>query len=222
MKEDFKEAEDLYSKVLILYPKNPISFEARFRLAIVLYNQGRYKDAQAVYQKALEEATDPELKIEAIHQVADCLLKQNKAAGAISYYKLWLEKLDFPEKRWKIQLKIAEIYYQTGEKELAREEYERFLEFGPQDMRDSAYYWIARSYLPDQPKDAFKYFKKVVDLYPQSDWAADSLFKMGVILDEDGDTKEAKIIFERFIKEYKERQDLVIEAKRYLKGYGKN
>lgn len=222
MEEDFKEAENLYSKILILYPKNPISFEARFRLAIVLYNQGRYKDAQAVYQKALEEATDPELKIEAIHQVADCLLKQNKAAGAISYYKLWLEKLDFPEKRWKIQLKIAEIYYQTGEKELAREEYERFLEFGPQDMRDSAYYWIARSYLPDQPKDAFKYFKKVVDLYPQSDWAADSLFKMGVILDEDGDTKEAKIIFERFIKEYKERQDLVIEAKRYLKGYGKN
>ena len=62
----------------------------------------------------------------------------------------------------------------------------------------------------------------MVDFYPESDWAADSLFKMGVLLDEDGESKEAKIIFERFIKEYKERQDLVSEAKKYLKSYGKN
>ena len=217
MEEDFKEAENLYSKVLERYPGDPISSEVRLRLAIVLYNQGRYKEAQATYQKVLEEATSTELKIEAIHQVADCLLKQKKAGGAISYYKLWLEKLENDEKRWEIQLKIAEIYYQTGQKELAREEYERFLEFGPTEKRDEAYYWIAKSYLPDQPKEAFKYFKKVVDFYPQSDWAADSLFKMAIILDDDGDNKEAKIIFERFIKEYKDRQDLVLQAKRYLK-----
>ncbi|MEK9148705.1 MAG: tetratricopeptide repeat protein, partial [Candidatus Desantisbacteria bacterium] len=173
-------------------------------------------------QKVVEETTDLELKIEAIHQVADCLLKQNKAGGAISYYKLWLEKLENPEKRWEIQLKVAQDYYQTGQKELAREEYERFLELGSTENRDEAYYWIAKSYLPDQPKDAFKYFKKVVDLYPKSDWAADSLFKMAVLLDDDGNSQEAKLIFERFIKEYKDRQDLVSEAKRYLKGYGKD
>ena len=222
MEGDFKTAEDLYSKVLRDYPKDPISSEARFRLAITLYNQGKFKEAQATYQKVVEEATDEQLKIEAIYQVADCLLKQNKAGGAISYYKLWLEKLESPEKKWETQLKIAEICYQTGEKELAREEYERFLEFGPIEKRDDAYYWIAKSYLPDQPKEAFKYFKKVVDFYPESDWAADSLFKMGVILDDDEESKEAKIIFERFIREYKERQDLVSEAKKYLKSYGKN
>ena len=56
----YKEAEDLYEKVLVIQKKSlgeehPHTLNTRYSLAIVLRNQGRYKEAEDLYEKSISD-----------------------------------------------------------------------------------------------------------------------------------------------------------------------
>lgn len=214
----YESAKEAYFRLQREALDHPLSADAYIRIGLCFYNQGKYKEAIEQYQRLIEKGADRELLEEALYQIKEAFIKQNRPGEAINYYKLFLEKSADRELNKEIRKQLAQIYYLDGKKREAREEYRKLLEMGiPDDEKAEVYYWIGRTFLPFSKNEAIFYFRKVVELYPKSKWAADALFRRGVILYEASDYKNAKDAFSSLIKNYKDREDLIKEAKVYLK-----
>ncbi|HAW50278.1 TPA: hypothetical protein DCX16_04960 [bacterium] len=216
MEERYGEAREAFSRLQSQHPTHYLSEDGWIRIGLCYFNEGKYKEAQEAYQKLVEKPSSPFLE-EVLYQIGECFIKQRKINGAINYYKLFIEKSKNKEINKKLSLRICELYYQDGNKRLARKGYEKFLlEYPTSEEISNVYYWIGRTYLPDSPSDAIVYFRKVNELYPKSSWAPDASFRIGVILYESGDYKGAYDEFRQLIENYKERKDLIKEAKVYI------
>ncbi|MEW6482972.1 MAG: tetratricopeptide repeat protein [bacterium] len=213
----YDEAIEAYLRLQREFPEDSLSKDAYLRIGLCFYNQGEYKEAISSYQKLVEKGADKALMEEALYQIGEAFIKDNKPGAAINYYNLFLEKGQEKEMAKKIRKRIAQIYYLEGKKKDSREEYKKLLsEDLTDDEKADAYYWIGRTYLPDAKEEAIVYFRKVAELYQSSEWAADSLFRIGVILYSSGDYEDAYFEFKRLIKNYPKRDDLIKEAKAYI------
>lgn len=213
----YESAASVFSRLQKEFPDDSLSNDAYIRIGLCFYNQGKYKEAIEQYQKVIEK-NDKALQEEALYQIGEVFIKQNKPSLAIDYYNLFLEKSQDKELNKNIRKNLAHIYYFDGKKDKAREEYRKLLEEGiPNDEKDEIYYLIGRTFVPSAKDEAIFYFRKVFELYPQSKWASDALFRTGVILYEAYDYKNAKTIFETLIKNYNDREDLTKEAEGYIK-----
>ncbi|MEW6102201.1 MAG: tetratricopeptide repeat protein [bacterium] len=213
----YDEAREAYLRLQMEFPEDSLSKDAYLRIGLCFYNQGKYKEAISSYQKLVEKLPDKALMEEALYQIGEAFIKDNKPGSAINYYNLFLEKEQEKGLSKKIRKRIAQIYYLDGKKKDAREEYKKLLlEDLADDEKADVYYWIGRTYLPDAKEEAIVYFRKVSEVYPNSEWAADSLFRIAVILYSSGDYKDAYFEFKRLIKNYPKRDDLIKDAKAYI------
>ncbi len=67
----------------------------------------------------------------------------------------------------------------------------------------NANYWLGQlNYNKGKKDDAAYYFASVVKNYPKSPKAADAMFKVGVIMQDKGDTAKAKAVYQQVISKY--------------------
>jgi TolA-binding protein len=118
----YDQAAKAFRQVLKLDPSPEIRFDAEFRLAVVLKNNGEYDEAVKILERLLgdekNKSHEPEMRLE----VADCLARKGDLDGAIITYRDVIklkEKTDYS----------AKAYYALGNiYETRRRDYDRALD----------------------------------------------------------------------------------------------
>ncbi|WP_085246925.1 tol-pal system protein YbgF [Gilliamella mensalis] len=96
--------------------------------------------------------------------------------------------------------------------------FQKYLKNYPKSKyRANANYWLGQlSYKQNRKDDASFYYATVVKDFPSSPKAADSLYKVGLILLDKGDTKKAKTVFQQVINKYPKDKNAVALANKKL------
>ncbi|WP_294829473.1 tol-pal system protein YbgF [uncultured Gilliamella sp.] len=96
--------------------------------------------------------------------------------------------------------------------------FQRFLEAYPKSIyRANANYWLGQLFYKQGNKDyASSYYATVVKDFPNSSKAGDSLYKVGLILLEKGDKKNAKAVFQQVLNKYSKNKNAVNLANQKL------
>ncbi|OCG04647.1 tol-pal system protein YbgF [Gilliamella sp. wkB112] len=96
--------------------------------------------------------------------------------------------------------------------------FQQFLQIYPKSSyRSNVNYWLGQLFYKQGKKDdASFYYATVVKDFPSSPKAADSLYKVGVILLDKGDKKSAKAVFQQVVNKYANDKNAVDLANKKL------
>ncbi|MCO6544291.1 MAG: tol-pal system protein YbgF [Gilliamella sp.] len=96
--------------------------------------------------------------------------------------------------------------------------FQKYLKTYPKSSyRANVNYWLGQlSYKQSKKDDASFYYATVVKDFPSSPKAADSLYKVGLILLDKGDTKNAKAVFQQVVNKYSKDKNAVALANKKL------
>ncbi|OCG23057.1 MULTISPECIES: tol-pal system protein YbgF [unclassified Gilliamella] len=96
--------------------------------------------------------------------------------------------------------------------------FQKYLQTYPKSKyRANVNYWLGQlSYKQSKRDDASFYYATVVKDFPSSPKAADSLYKVGLILLDKGETKKAKTVFQQVVNKYPKDKNVVDRANKKL------
>ncbi|MWP61139.1 tol-pal system protein YbgF [Gilliamella sp. Pas-s25] len=96
--------------------------------------------------------------------------------------------------------------------------FQKYLKTYPKSKyRANVNYWLGQlSYRQNRKDDASFYYATVVKDFPSSPKAADSLYKVGLILLDKGDAKKAKTVFQQVVNKYPKDKNIVDRANKKL------
>lgn len=176
--------------------------------------RGQLEQQQYLYDQLKEEQQQRYLDVDrrlsalvvtdksiAVTAPVDAEVKSEAAAGAKEQYQEamdFIKSKQFPE----AQTKLSELVKQH-----------------PQDpLVPNALYWSAEVWLVQgEPEKALVDFAKVVSDHPEHSKAADATYKIGVTLDRQGKTEQAKQWLQKVIDNYSGKADTTVRlAKSYL------
>lgn len=205
-KKDWSKAVIEFQKLIFNYPGFAKADSARFLLGMSYYNDREYPLAAGEFNRMVSNFPTSPLTDDAMFYAAVCALKQSPGLHldqrsthlAIERLEMFLE--EYPEselvpqakkKLFEARLKLAEKTYKTGELYMKMKDYDA----------------------------ALIYLNEVLDLYGDTDWAAQALFLTGELYSKQGKFVQAKKAFQEFVSKYPQNK-LTDKAKKKIKDIG--
>jgi soluble lytic murein transglycosylase len=223
----YLQAGEAFDKFLKDYPRSDLAPAAGLGLGKALLAQARLDEAVQVYQEvwveypgdpndqavelALAElsakgAKIPELSPEDLYERGKNLYRSNQYEKTIAAFVKLLERSPKSAYRTDALLVTGIAAFKIGKRTEAASVLEQMVKDNAGDPRvPEALYWIGKSYskLGEWDKGV-NAFRKLLDRFPESEWADDALFLTGNIYREAGDMKKALAYYGRLAEEYPE------------------
>lgn len=120
---------------------------------------------------------------------------------AIRYVDQFLEKYPQNPKRTEVYLLLGQCYFFKTQYVKAFDIFKNLLT--APDFKDATLYWLGETYLKSSDHaQAENYYRQVVDLYPNSIYAAQAAYSLAWAQFDQGKFEIAKKYFEEFVKKY--------------------
>jgi TolA-binding protein len=195
-----------FKAVLKKYPSGELAEEALFRLGEV-YHFSLNNSAQAIsyFQEVMELNQNGSFGLEAQKYIAEIMefTFKDYDQAIIEYQKL-IDMFVEEQKNSESQYRIASIYIKKQNYEQAVAELEVLIEKYPNSTRlESAQFKIFENlYTLDRCSEIPKYYKKIMNVYPDSEFGSEMKFIVASCLEEKGMLKEAYDQFQTLKKSY--------------------
>ena len=203
---DFELAEQLFKehdwdlalkRYKSLVSHRQVGPEAEFRVGECLYNLKKYEDAVKVFKKVYKRNKETYLAPEALYGIGMCYiaLKDWKRAEEYVFTKLAGE---YPGYKYAKKTLMAEgiLLFGKGDYKSA---IEKLIDV---DTKEGLFYRAKAYFALKKYLDALQSYKKLIELYPQSDLAKFAYYGMGDVLYFSGDFKGALYKYEIFLRKY--------------------
>ena len=141
-KGNFKEAAEIYQRILKLYPENPQSYRALFLMGMIYaQNLKDDKKANTIFQKFLEKYSNGE---QLLYNEAQSFLEKGDFASAIKIYEEILKLYPESSNSYKAQFSIGFVYSENlKDYDQAKEAYKKVMEKYPNcDLVDDANFML--------------------------------------------------------------------------------
>lgn len=227
LKRNFKEAEGLFEKYLLLFPDGDDRARAQYFIGEARYQVGEYEKAIAAFSRTHKLYLDNPLAIEAQNRIGDSYQRLNQPEKAMAAYQKvakehpntnyaeyanysisWLKNPDLriePKRglSQEVQLQLAKEAFTRKEYKRARLEFESFLKGFPGDkMASYAQLKLAEcDYYLTRYREAIPEYRKILDS-PQDPNRDYALYSIGWCYYWLKDYKEAIATFEKLEREF--------------------
>jgi len=197
-------AEDLYREVIETFPKAPDIAEVYYKRARALYYKKEYKEAFNQCEEIITKFPPGEITIKANYLGGNSLRSSGERYLAIDKYKKIIKQ--YPESYYARQsyLRLAESYFQLKEKEKGISLWRELINKYPNSYESMTSLWnLARYYTnKNSYSESLDYYRELSERFSQSRLGDDALYWKGKILENIGSDEEAKIVYEKLVREY--------------------
>jgi len=197
-------AEDLYREVIETFPKAPDIAEVYYKRARALYYKKEYKEAFNQCEEIITKFPPGEITIKANYLGGNSLRSSGERYLAIDKYKKIIKQ--YPESYYTRQsyLRLAESYFQLKEKEKGISLWRELINKYPNSYESMTSLWnLARYYTnKNSYSESLDYYRELSERFSQSRLGDDALYWKGKILENIGSDEEAKIVYEKLVREY--------------------
>ncbi|MFA5033077.1 MAG: tetratricopeptide repeat protein [bacterium] len=156
---------DFLSNFIRKYPDSPRSPSLAIEIARYWVKKERFSDAVAAYNKMIQQFSWSNIIKDAKYELAQCYLQVGKSDEAINIYQELLQT----SLCQKVQLKIANTYFEIENYNQALNEYNTIIEKYPKSSEaKEAKFKVGVTYeLLQKPTEARKFFQKFINEYPE-------------------------------------------------------
>ncbi|MCB0732038.1 MAG: tetratricopeptide repeat protein, partial [Ignavibacteriae bacterium] len=179
----FDEAINSYTKLFSNYPQSVLLPLAHYSIGDSYFNNGDYPKAIESYKRLILQFPNSSYVFDAVNGIQYCYIVQDKQDEAINYLDGFLSKNANAEFADKIQFKKGEIYYSSGNYQLAVAEYGKLVNrYSSSPLIPSSYYWMGKSSIMlNNTNDAISYFEEVIDNSLNTEDGFNSVLELGSI-----------------------------------------
>ncbi len=218
---DYLGAAREYEQLVEDFPKSRLAGEAYYWLGTLYQHYlDDPKRGLESFQLLVEHFPDHQRLPLALYSMGELYERhfQKSRLAIATYQRLVSDHRDEPLSE-KSQLRIAEIYFDLGELDQARMEWEHLIQKHPEgNYSDEALYRIAGTYYIQESYDeAFERYQRLVREFPQSDFFLEAKYRMGNCLEETRQYSEALEIYEKILETYPNRAVLEMRIKEIRK-----
>jgi len=197
-------AEDLYKKVIETFPESFDIAEVYYKRARSLYYKKEYKEAVNQCEEIIARFPPGEITIKANYLGGNSLRALGERYLAIDKYEKIIGQ--YPESYYARQsyLRLAESYFQLEETEKGISLWRELISKYPNSYESMTSLWnLARYYTGNNSdSEALDYYRELSERFSQSRLGDDALYWKGKILENMGLDEEAKIAYEKLVREY--------------------
>jgi len=197
-------AEGLYVKVIETFPEASDIAEIYYKRARALYYKKEYKEAVNQCEEIIAKFPSGEITIKANYLGGNSLRVLGERYLAIDKYEKIIGQ--YPESYYARQsyLRLAESYFQLKEKEKGISLWRELISKYPNSYESMTSLWnLARYYTKNKTDSkALDYYRELSERFSQSKLGDDALYWSGKILESIGSDEEAKIAYEKLVREY--------------------
>jgi len=197
-------AEDLYKKVIKTSPKAPDIAVVYYKRARSLYYKKEYKEAVNQCEEIIAKFPLSEITIKANYLGGNSLRALGERYLAIDKYEKIIGQ--YPESYYARQsyLRLAESYFQLKETEKGISLWRELISRYPNSYESMTSLWNLARYYTNNNADlkALDYYRELSERFSQSRLGDDALYWKGKILENMGSDEDAKIAYEKLIREY--------------------
>ncbi|HAJ31908.1 MAG TPA: hypothetical protein DCK79_00805 [Candidatus Atribacteria bacterium] len=197
-------AEDLYKEVIKTFPEASDIAEVYYKRARSLYYKKEYKEAVNQCEEIIAKFPPSEITIKANYLGGNSLRALGERYLAIDKYEKIIEQ--YPESYYARQsyLRLAESYFQLEEQEKGISPWRELISRYPNSYESMTSLWNLARYYTNNNVDlkALDYYRELSERFSQSRLGDDALYWKGKILENMGSDEEAKIAYEKLIREY--------------------
>jgi len=205
----YKEALEVYERVIITLPESEILLDAYLGKADSLYSLGKGTEAVAVYKTILGKSKDhirlkkDDLIDKAHFGLAWSYLKAGRLNDAIKEFQIIVENTDDKIARIRALCQIGDIYQDIGNLQESLDSYDKILKDYPDSFySDYVQYQEGIILLKLERIDAATIaFQSLRTNFPDSKYIIDSLYYLGLAYFKKGDFVSAKVHLEDLIRD---------------------
>lgn len=211
---DYLGALALYEQVAENFPKNQMADDALYWMGIIhhLYLKDDVKGLEAFQRLSKDYPASP-FAIDSQRYIASILERLHKTRQAIEAYEHLREISADPKVAQESHYKIGELYFEAGDLDQARNEWDALLKKYPDGvLTDKVLYGIASThFIQGRCGEALNFLDRLIQNYPQSELSTDARFRAASCLEEEGRIQEALSRFKEVADYYPNRR--VVEMK---------
>jgi len=197
-------AEGLYKEVIETFPEAPDIAAIYYKRARSLYYKKEYKEAVNQCEEIIAKFPPSEITIKANYLGGNSLRVLGERYLAIDKYEKIIGQ--YPESYYArlSYLRLAESYFQLKETEKGISLWRELISKYPNSYESMTSLWNLARYYTSNNSDlkALDYYRELSERFSQSRLGDDALYWMGKILENIGSDEEAKIAYEKLIREY--------------------
>ena len=200
----FDAAVKAYEQLRSEFPASDYARKAAYGYVWALYHAGKYQDAFAGANELLAKFQESPLRPGVLYLQGNCLQQQKRHKDAIAMYRKIASEYPGSDFAKRAQYKTAWALYLDGRTQEAKTEVRAFLKSGGKMalMGDAAFLLGTIEASDENYEDAYEEFRLVAEKYPQSEFAAEALYKSAESLAQLGYQERAGAAFERFARTY--------------------
>jgi len=197
-------AEDLYKKVIETFPEALDIAEVYYKRARALHYKQEYKEAVNQCEEIIAKFPPSEITIKANYLGGNSLRALGERYLAIDKYEKIIRQ--YPESYYArlSYLRLAESYFQLKETEKGISLWRELISRYPNSYESMTSLWnLARYYSNNNAElKALDYYRELSERFSQSSLGDDTLYWKGKTLENMGSDEEAKIAYEKLVREY--------------------
>ncbi|MBU1045410.1 MAG: tetratricopeptide repeat protein [Candidatus Omnitrophica bacterium] len=181
--EQYDKALELYDEMIKKFPNGKLAARALFAKAKTFSDLNRTDQAISCYQSLVKQFPQNQLIAEVHYNLGILYLKKlNDKSSALKELKLVIQLTNDPKIKVNALSKIADIYLESGDVELAQKGYDKILiDFADSPYADYAQYQLGISFLKQGRLDAaILAFNNVINNFPQSASLAPARYQLGI------------------------------------------
>ena len=173
--EKFAEADKAFTDLLQEFPDGNYRDQALFFRGESLYLQNKRAEAEAIYAELVEKHGESPILSNGLYALGVTREELGKFKEAGEVYKQFQEKFKDHKLVTEVRMREAETILQLGNAKAAEEQFAEVAAVENFDRADNAIFRQAYSVaLQNRFEDSAKLFKKVVDDFPDSQYAAEA------------------------------------------------
>jgi len=197
-------ADDLYREVIETFPEALDIAEVYYKRARALHYKKEYKEAVNQCEEIIAKFPPGEIAIKANYLGGNSLRALGERYLAIDKYEKIIGQ--YPESYYAREsyLRLAESYFQLKETEKGISLWRELISKYPNSYESMTSLWNLARYFTNNNAypEALDYYRELSDRFSQSNLGDDALYWKGIILDKTGSDEEAKIAYEKLVREY--------------------
>ncbi|MCP5063955.1 MAG: tetratricopeptide repeat protein [Ignavibacteriae bacterium] len=180
---EFDNAISSYKKLFDQYPSSPTLPIAYYSIGDSYFNKGDYSKAINSYKNVISDFPNSQYVYDAVNGIQYCYIVQDKQSGAIKYLDEFISSNSGYSFIDKIRFVKAEIFYNSGDYNLAVSSYGSIIDNHPESkLIPSAYYWMGKSeVLLGNPDKGINYFEVVRSTSLDTEIGFNSVLEAGKI-----------------------------------------
>lgn len=197
-------AEGLYKEIIETFPEAFDIAEVYYKRARALHYKKEYREAVNQCEEIIAKFPPGEITIKANYLGGNSLRSLGERYLAIDKYEKIIGQ--YPESYYARQsyLRLAESYFQLKETEKGISLWRELISKYPNSYESMTSLWnLARHYSNNNSyNEALDYYRELSERFSQSRLGDDALYWRGKILENMGSDEEAKIAYEKLVREY--------------------